>query len=118
MHATPASPLFAALMDDSALEPVSVAHYVALGGVVLAFAGLEASVEGQIAHAATLSERNAIACERLEGTALERCAAFETAVRSDGEWRWTSRTNAARNAQRESRAGGPSRSKSLTRHSA
>jgi glycolate oxidase FAD binding subunit len=96
VRTTPDSPLFAALMDDPALEPVAVVHYAALGGIVLTFAGLEASVDGQIAHASAVAARHEAACERLDGAALERCAAFESAVRSSGEWRWTSRTNAAR----------------------
>ena len=78
------------------LEPMAVVHYPALGGVVLTFAGLDASVDGQIAHASALAARYAAACEPLDGPALERCFAFESAVRSGGEWRWTARTNAAR----------------------
>jgi glycolate oxidase FAD binding subunit len=96
VHANPQSTLFAALIDDPALEPVSVVHYPALDGIVLTFSGLEASVDGQIAHASALAARQAAACEPLDGAALERCMAFESAVRSSGEWRWTSRTNAAR----------------------
>jgi glycolate oxidase FAD binding subunit len=96
VQASPGSALFAALMADPALEPVAVVHYAALGGIVLTFAGLEASVAGQIAHANALAARHATACELLDGAALARCAAFESAVRSSGEWRWTSRTNAAR----------------------
>ncbi len=95
VHAAPDSPLFAALMDDSALEPITVVHYAALGGIVLTFAGSSASVEGQIAHAGRLAARHATACEPLDGAALERCAAFEAAVRCSGEWRWTARTNAS-----------------------
>ncbi len=87
VRTTPESPLFAALMDDPALEPVAVVHYAALGGIVLTFAGLEASVDGQIVHASAVAARNEAACERLDGAALERCAAFESAVRSSGEWR-------------------------------
>jgi len=96
VHAAPASALFAALMDDTALEPVAVVHYPALAGVVLTFAGLEASVAGQIAHANALAERHATACDLLDGAAFERCTAMESAVRSRGEWRWTARSNAAR----------------------
>lgn len=96
VHAAPHSTLFAALMNDVSLEPMAVVHYPTLGGVVLTFAGLEASVAGQIAHAGDLAARHAVGCEALAGPALERCMAFESAVRSGGEWRWTSRTSAAR----------------------
>jgi glycolate oxidase FAD binding subunit len=96
VQAGPDSAFFAALMDDVSLEPMAVVHYPALGGVVLTFAGLDASVDGQIAHASALAARYAAACEPLDGPALERCFAFESAVRSGGEWRWTARTNAAR----------------------
>jgi glycolate oxidase FAD binding subunit len=96
VQARPDSALFAALMDDASLEPMAVVHYPALGGVVLTFAGLDASVDGQIAHVSALAARHAAASEPLDGPALERCLAFESAVRSGGEWRWTARTNAAR----------------------
>jgi len=87
---------FAACLDDRALEPVAVVHYPALGGIVLTFAGLAPGVAQQLAHVAELAAAHATPAEPLDGAALQRCAAIESAVRSDGAWRWTSRTNAAR----------------------
>jgi glycolate oxidase FAD binding subunit len=94
--AAPASDLLRAALDDPSLDPLAVVHHPAQGGVVLTFAGLAASVEGQIAHLATLAATHGAACEELDGDAQRRCAAAEAAVRCSGAWRWTTSTGIAR----------------------
>jgi glycolate oxidase FAD binding subunit len=90
------SPFFAACLDDRSLEPVAVAHYSVLDGIVLTFAGLPASVEQQLARVAELAAAHGAAIETLDRPALERCASVESAVRTVGDWRWTTRTSATR----------------------
>jgi glycolate oxidase FAD binding subunit len=89
----PASAFFEACIDDRSLEPVAVAHHPAAGGIVLTFAGLEAGVEQQLAHLASLASRHAVTIDALDGAALERFARAETAIRGSGAWRWTVSTN-------------------------
>ena len=96
VQTAPDRPFFAACMDDRSLEPLAVVHYPALGGVVLTFAGLAAAVEAQLAHLATLAGAHRTPFALLDRTALERCAATESAVRTSGEWRWTARANPVR----------------------
>ena len=95
VHAGPASAWFAACMDDRALEPVAVVHYPSLDGIALTFAGVAASVEGQVARVAQLATAHATLAEPLAGAGLDECAALESAVRTGGAWRWTTHANAA-----------------------
>jgi glycolate oxidase FAD binding subunit len=92
----PASDLVLACADDPSLEPVSIVHHPALGGVVVTFAGLAAGVEGQLAHLAALSAAHGVALEELDREALGRCEAAEAAVRCSGAWRWTTATSIVR----------------------
>ena len=94
LQAAPDGALYGACIDDRSLEPIAVAYYPALGGLVLTFAGIAASVDEQLAHLAVLASTHGVAAELLDAAALERCAAIEAAVRNNGEWRWTVRTNA------------------------
>jgi len=96
LRSAPDGVLYAACMGDRSLEPVAVAYYRALEGIVLTFAGPAASVEHQLAHAAALAAAHGSAVEPLDDAARERCAAIESAVRTSGEWRWTTRSNVAR----------------------
>jgi len=82
----PADPRFDAIVRDAALEPLSVVHYPALGGIAFTFGGSAAAVDAQVERIATHAP-----VEVLDAAAAERCASFETAVRSAGEWRWTAR---------------------------
>ena len=94
VRTAPESALYAALMADRSLDPVAVAHYPALGGFVLTFAGLPAAVEQQLAHAGALATTHGVAIEALGNAEIERSAAIESAVRTSGDWRWTTRTSA------------------------
>jgi glycolate oxidase FAD binding subunit len=96
VRTSPASALYAACIEDRSLEPVAVAHYPALGGVVLTFAGVEPAVTEQLAHLAALATMHDTSVDALDAAALERCAELETAVRCEGAWRWTVRTDPAR----------------------
>jgi glycolate oxidase FAD binding subunit len=93
VRTSPASAFFDACMQDRSLEPSAVAHHPAQGGIVLTFAGLEASVEQQLAHLATLATTHAITVAALDRRALEMLAAAESAIRCSGAWRWTVSTN-------------------------
>jgi glycolate oxidase FAD binding subunit len=90
---SPASPFFAACIDDRSLEPIAVAHHPAEGGIMLTFAGLEASVEQQLGHLAALAGTHAVPIDALDRSAIERFAAAERAIRTTGAWRWTVSTN-------------------------
>jgi glycolate oxidase FAD binding subunit len=90
---SPASAFFDACMDDRSLEPVSVAHHPAQGGIMLTFAGVAASVEQQLAHLATLATTHTVTLDALDRSALERFDAAESAIRCSGAWRWTVSTN-------------------------
>ena len=94
VHASPGGAFFAACLDDRSLEPVAVVHYPALGGIVLTFAGVPASVEQQLADVTALAGAHGVAIEPLDAGAFERCAAIEAAGRTTGNWRWTTRTTA------------------------
>jgi glycolate oxidase FAD binding subunit len=89
VRTSPAGEFFRACMDDPSLEPIAVAHHPAQGGIVLTFAGLPASVEGQLAHLAARAAMHGTAVEHLDRDGLERCAAAEAAVRGSGAWRWS-----------------------------
>jgi len=90
---SPASTFFDACMDDRSLEPIAVVHHPALGGVMLTFAGIAASVEQQLTHLATLAATHAVPIEALDRRALDRFDAAESAIRCSGAWRWTVSTN-------------------------
>jgi glycolate oxidase FAD binding subunit len=92
-RSSPADAFFAACMDDRSLEPIAVAHHPAHGGIVLTFAGLEASVEEQVLHLAALARTHAVTLDALDARALERLAAAESAIRVSGAWRWSVSTN-------------------------
>ncbi len=92
---SPASTFFDACMEDRSLEPIAVVHHPAQGGIVLTFAGLEAGVEQQLTGLASLAAAHAVTLAALDGAALERCAAAESAVRCSGAWRWTVSMNPA-----------------------
>ena len=94
LQVPPEHAAFAALVNDRGLEPVTVVHYPALGGSVVAFAGEDASVEAQVAHAISQAHDHGAACSVLDEAGLASAAAFEAAVRNAGEWRWTARTPA------------------------
>jgi glycolate oxidase FAD binding subunit len=96
VRAGPASALLREALDDPALEPLSVVHHPALGGVALAFAGLAASVDGQLAHLAALAAAHAVECAELDREIQRRCDAAEAAVRCSGAWRWTVSTGIVR----------------------
>jgi glycolate oxidase FAD binding subunit len=89
VRATPAGAFFAAATDDASLEPIAVAYYPGDGALVLTFAGLDASVEQQIAHLSALAATHGAAVEDADGAALARFAAVERDVRMSGAWRWT-----------------------------
>jgi glycolate oxidase FAD binding subunit len=93
VRAAPASAFFGTCMNDPSLEPIAVAHHPAEDGVVLTFAGLEASVEQQLAHLGALAGAHAVTIEVLDGSALARLAAAESAIRCSGAWRWTVSTS-------------------------
>jgi glycolate oxidase FAD binding subunit len=93
---SPAGDLPLACADDPALEPVAIVHHPALGGVVVTFAGSSAGVAAQLAHLGALAAARGVALEELDGDALGRCAAAESAVRCSGAWRWTTATGIAR----------------------
>jgi glycolate oxidase FAD binding subunit len=95
LRTPPASPFFDACLEDRSLEPIAVAHHPAQGGIVLTFAGPEASVERQLAHLAQVAAAHAVVMDALDGSAIDRCAAAESAVRCSGAWRWTVCTNPA-----------------------
>jgi glycolate oxidase FAD binding subunit len=60
---------------------------------MLTFAGLEASVERQLAHLTSLAGAHAVTIDALDGSARERFAAAESAIRTSGAWRWSVSTN-------------------------
>jgi glycolate oxidase FAD binding subunit len=94
VRTTPASALFAACLADRSLEPVAIAAYAQLGGIVFTFAGLAAAVAHQLAHLAALAAQHACTVDELDRAALARCADAECAVRTAGAWRWTTATDA------------------------
>jgi glycolate oxidase FAD binding subunit len=91
LQASPEHKAFAGLLNDRALEPIAVVHYPALGGVVVTFMGESASVEAQVAQAVSTAQACGAACGLLDGAGVASAVAFEAAVRSAGEWRWTTR---------------------------
>jgi glycolate oxidase FAD binding subunit len=88
--------LLAACLDDPSLDPVAVVHHPALGGVAFTFAGPPAAVDEQAARLADIAAEHGAACDALDGDALGRCAAAESAVRCSGVWRWTTATSIVR----------------------
>ncbi|HEV8020572.1 MAG TPA: FAD-binding oxidoreductase [Candidatus Lustribacter sp.] len=91
VHAAPDGALLRAVAADRALEPVAVVHYPVLDGIAFTFGGSAAAVAAQLERLAA----HGAPVEILDAAAVERCAALEAAVRTSGEWRWTSRHNAA-----------------------
>jgi glycolate oxidase FAD binding subunit len=89
----PDSPFFAAAMADSSLEPIAVAHYPAHDGIVVTFAGLAASVEGQLAHLDALAATHHVDVTALDAAALQTFAQIERDVRTTGAWRWMASTS-------------------------
>lgn len=89
--AAPESAFFRAFAADRALEPLAVVHYPILGGIAFTFGGSAAAVTAQLERLAA----HGAPVELLDAAAVERCAAFEAAVRTSGEWRWTSRRSIA-----------------------
>jgi glycolate oxidase FAD binding subunit len=96
LRTSPAGELLRACTEDPSLEPVAIAHHPAQGGIVMTFAGLAAGVAEQVGHLAALAAAHGVALEELDGDALGRCEATETAVRCSGAWRWTTGTSIVR----------------------
>ena len=94
-HAAPDSAFYGAVIDDPSLEPIAVAHYPAHGGIAFTFAGLAASVAGQLAHLAALAATHRVAIDAIDAERQKTFAQLERDVRITGAWRWTERSSMA-----------------------